>query len=98
MQSRPSSIELVIVSYFPNLFSAKSTLEMDLALDCVQLRVTDMINEQLCILYTKVEIEQALSNMHPHKAPGPDSFNAFFFSEVLGHCWGGHVCGDISSS
>ena len=81
MQSRLSSIEYVMVSYLSNLFSAKSTLAIYLVLNYVQPRVTDMINEQLCLPYTKVEIEHALSNMHPHQAPGPDDFNAFFFQK-----------------
>ena len=95
MQSRLSSIEYVMVSYLSNLFSAKSTLAIYLVLNYVQPRVTDMINEQLCLPYTKVEIEQALSNMHPHKAPSPDSFNAFFFFQKYWDIVGEDMCAAI---
>jgi hypothetical protein len=37
---------------------------------------------------TKVEIHEALLQMHPDKAPGPDGFNPAFYQ----HFW--NVCGD----
>jgi len=46
------------------------------------------MNEGLCAPYTRREVEVALKQMHPHKAPGPDGMNPFFyhkFQNVVGN-------------
>jgi len=71
-------ISNVIVQYFSNLFTSTHALAMDDVLDYVPSRFTIDINNLLCAPYTKEEVDRALHQMHPRKAPGPDGMNPFF--------------------
>jgi len=51
------------------------------------------MNDVLCAPYTKTEVEGALHQMHPHKAPGPDGMNALFY-----HKFWGVVGDDVSNA
>ena len=56
-------------------------LELESVLQCIQSRVTEAMNAQLNLPYDKAEIEAALAQMKPHKAPGLDGFNDYFFEK-----------------
>ena len=79
----------MVVTYFDNLFTAANLLDMDDVLSCVETKVTQEINATLCRPYVGTEVEMALKGMHPHKPPGPDGFNAFFYQKY----W--HVVGKV---
>ncbi|GAU30671.1 hypothetical protein TSUD_31430 [Trifolium subterraneum] len=49
-------------------------------------RVTDDDNVVLTAPITKVEIQQALFQMHPDKSPGPDEFNPAFYQRFWEQC------------
>nr|XP_020159783.1 basic proline-rich protein-like [Aegilops tauschii subsp. strangulata] len=52
---------------------------MDVVLDSVPARVTAEMNNGLTAPYTPNEVKNALFQMYPTKAPGPDGYPAHFF-------------------
>ncbi|GAU22462.1 hypothetical protein TSUD_123490 [Trifolium subterraneum] len=75
----------VTKSYFDNLFKPIDG-DHDLVLNLIQPRVTDDDNFFLTAPITKVEIQQALFQMHPDKSLGPDGFNPYFYQRFWEHC------------
>lgn len=49
-------------------------------LECIEPKVTEEMNEMLCGNYSGGEVEIALKQMHPHKAPGPDAIHSFILN------------------
>ncbi|GAU45948.1 hypothetical protein TSUD_238520 [Trifolium subterraneum] len=58
----------------------------DPVLNLIQPRVTDDDNVVLTAPITKVEIQQALFQMHPDKSPGPDGFSPAFYQRFWEQC------------
>ncbi|GAU39328.1 hypothetical protein TSUD_60790 [Trifolium subterraneum] len=75
----------VAKSYFDTLFKQRDG-DHDLVLNLIQPRVTDDDNFVLTAPITKVEIQQALFQMHPDKSPGPDGFNPAFYQRFWEQC------------
>ena len=75
----PDSIAEVAVSYFKNLYSSAYPSRISDVLDSIPTKVTEGMNQSLIKEFTREEIEVALNQMHPTKAPGPDSMSAIFF-------------------
>jgi hypothetical protein len=63
------------------LFTAQSELQPELVCQCVPRKVTDQMAELLCRSFTTEEVEAALFQMSPNKAPGADGFTAGFFQK-----------------
>lgn len=89
-------IEGVFTQYFKEIFSStRSTDEnLDSCLSCIEERVNADMNEKLQKLFTREEIEEALHQMAPLKAPRPDGYNAQFF-QFYWHIVGDEVCNTI---
>ncbi|GAU43270.1 hypothetical protein TSUD_36200 [Trifolium subterraneum] len=75
----------VAKSYFDTLFKPRDG-DHDPVLNLIQPRVTDDDNLVLTAPITKVEIQQALFQMHPDKSPGPDEFNPAFYQRFWEQC------------
>ncbi|GAU38527.1 hypothetical protein TSUD_148090 [Trifolium subterraneum] len=75
----------VAKSYFNTLFKPRDG-DHDPVLNLIQPRVTDDDNFFLTAPITKVEIQQALFQMHPDKSPGPDEFNPPFYQRFWEQC------------
>ncbi|GAU23341.1 hypothetical protein TSUD_237950 [Trifolium subterraneum] len=75
----------VAKNYFDNLFKPRDG-DHDPVLNLIHPRVTDNDNFFLTAPITKVEIQQALFQMHPDKSPGPDGFNPAFYQRFWEHC------------
>ena len=59
-------------NYYKELFStANPNLEAD-SLKKIPCMVTDLMNAELVKEFTEVEVKEALNQMAPLKAPGPD--------------------------
>ncbi|KAH6782581.1 hypothetical protein C2S51_007874, partial [Perilla frutescens var. frutescens] len=69
-------------SYFQKLFTSGENIDMLEALDAVEPVVTVDMNSQLRKPFTKEEIAQALSQMHPLKEQGPDGMSALFYKKA----------------
>ena len=72
--------------YFEEVFTRDDCLEPEELVNLVEAKVTDEMNLSLCKPYSDEEISDALFQIGPLKAPGPDGFPARFFqrnSEIL---------------
>lgn len=81
IQEEEEDIQKVFVNYFSGLFTAKSYLEMEEALEEVDNRVSEEMLRTLSYPFTEAEVTKALFQMHPSKAPGPDGMTANFFQK-----------------
>lgn len=64
---------------YKHLYTTEGTTNMAEVLNHVPMKVTPEMNSKLTASYTEVEVKEALFQMFPTKAPGPDGFPAHFF-------------------
>ena len=73
-------IKQLVVNHFKKLFSAEANGAPEfLTRTSDFLSLTLTLAQELELPFTNSDIQLALKNMHPFKAPGPDGFNAFSF-------------------
>ncbi|XP_019186548.1 PREDICTED: uncharacterized protein LOC109181252 [Ipomoea nil] len=80
------SMKAVILEYYCDIFKTASTSVN--FLHHVQKRVTDDMNSRLLRPFTHEEVKDALFQMAPEKAPGPDGMTPAFYQRfwpVVGH-------------
>lgn len=65
--------------YFQELFWADPSLDASAVLDLLDAKVSEADNIKLCAPFTDEEISDAMFQIGPLKAPGPDGFPARFF-------------------
>ncbi|MCH79466.1 endonuclease/exonuclease/phosphatase family protein, partial [Trifolium medium] len=75
------------LNYFDNLFKANATTH-DQILSLIVPKVTREDNDRLVAPITREKLKEALFQMNPDKAPGPDGFNPAFYQ----HFW--ELCSD----
>ena len=68
-------------NFYQQLFTAQADLQPEKVCDFVPRRVSEQMNEMLCQPFTPEEVEVALFQMGPNKAPGEDGFTAGFFQK-----------------
>ena len=71
-------IQKLASDYFRNLFTASSCIGSPV-FDCIQRRVTATQNASLMAPVEVSEVQAAISDMYPDKAPGLDGMNPAFF-------------------
>jgi 23S rRNA maturation mini-RNase III len=74
-----ADIENAFVHYFQELFTTGDSLEVEACTNHVERKIDAWMNQQLLADFTRSEIYDALQQMAPMKAPGPDGFPACFF-------------------
>jgi hypothetical protein len=82
-------LEQLTCDFYQKLFTAQDELSPELVCAHVPHKVTPLMNDMLDKLFTEEEVEKALFQMAPGKAPGVDGFNAGFFQahwEMLRPC------------
>nr|XP_023911306.1 uncharacterized protein LOC112022914 [Quercus suber] len=72
-----------LVQYYQNLFCLTSQQYCSLATDSIQTVITEEMNSKLSSEFTHLEVKQAINQMAPRKAPGPDGMPPLFYQ----HYW-----------
>uniref|UniRef100_A0A2N9HU49 CCHC-type domain-containing protein n=1 Tax=Fagus sylvatica TaxID=28930 RepID=A0A2N9HU49_FAGSY len=71
-QTNPAEIAQVAVDYFNRIFSSSNPQAIDEVVHEVEGVVTSSMNAELLKPFVKEEVQNALFQMHPSKASGPD--------------------------
>ncbi|XP_073362839.1 uncharacterized protein [Aegilops tauschii subsp. strangulata] len=79
MSLDPEEMAGMATDFYKNLYTSEGTIGMEEVLSHIPVRVNGDMNTKLNAPYTNEEIKEALFQMFPTKAPGPDGFPAHFF-------------------
>jgi hypothetical protein len=74
----------VVADFFKNLYKNDTEVDPKMILELVQPKVTEEMNKDLLREYCDEEIGDALFQIGPLKAPGPDGFPTRFFQRNWG--------------
>jgi hypothetical protein len=80
----PNEMKEMVVAFFYYLYHLDSGVRPELVLDQVGAKVTDDMNHELCKEFSEKEIADAMFQMGPMKAAGPDGFPARFYQRHWG--------------
>jgi len=72
-------LHTIVTNFYSNLFASEGTDNMEEVLSTVLVKVTADMNMILLDRYKEGEVRDALFQMFPTKAPGPDGFLPHFF-------------------
>jgi Mg/Co/Ni transporter MgtE len=75
------AVEDAFVGYFHSIFTAGDNLRVAACIRHVEWKVTPSMNNELLAEFTMEDIGQALQQMAPLNAPGPDDFPAVFYQQ-----------------
>jgi hypothetical protein len=79
-------ISLLTWNFYTGLYTSEGTSGMEEVLQSVPVSVTPEMNDQLMKEFRGEEVKQALFQMFPLKAPGPDGYPAQFFQKHWDLC------------
>lgn len=86
-REKEEHIAEVLVRYFEELFQGNEFVNMDRTLEKVDTLLSTSMKMMMDKPYTKEEVSEALNQMQPTKAPGPNGMYALFtknFGLLLG--------------
>jgi hypothetical protein len=76
---RNKIMQCMVVSYFKSLYTRDPSLDSTPITSLIPEQISEEMNESLCKDFTDEEISDALFQIGPIKAPGPDGFPARFY-------------------
>ena len=75
--SEVSQIKEIVVEYYNSLFTSSNPSDMNEILDAIRPSVSAEMNIQLSKPFSREEVDTAIKEMDPIKAPGPDDMPRF---------------------
>ncbi|RLM79555.1 hypothetical protein C2845_PM12G10610 [Panicum miliaceum] len=84
--TKVEEMHAMVMDFYSNLFKSEGTSNMCMVLNHVPRKVTNEMNKFLCAPFDESEVKNALFQMFPTKAPGPDDFPAHFFQRNWDLC------------
>lgn len=78
-QTEEGIVSKMLIDYYVDLFASSNPHNLESILDGIQEVVTGEMNSKLTAPYTVEEMEIAIKNMAPLKAPGPDGMPPLFY-------------------
>jgi hypothetical protein len=69
------------VRYYEALFTSSSPVNLEAGISAINSKVTTAMNGILMAKFTSEEVKNALDQMAPNKAPGPDGYTAGFYQQ-----------------
>ncbi|KAL4283814.1 hypothetical protein GQ457_16G010140 [Hibiscus cannabinus] len=78
---RLPGLHQIASDYFTSLFSSGECASADVILDCISPSITDDMNATLRAPFTSDEVQAALFQIHPTKAPGIDGRPSSFYRQ-----------------
>jgi hypothetical protein len=76
-----ASVENAFVDYFKDIFTSSMAHDITECTSAIENRLSESMKAGLLAVYTENEVHQALMQMAPIKAPGPDGFSADFYQQ-----------------
>ena len=82
--SDEEEIKRMAKDFYKKLYDSEGTIGMEEVLSHIPRKVDEVMNDMLCASYKESEVKEALFEMYPTKASGPDGFPAHFFHKNWG--------------
>ena len=79
LQEDEEAVSALLVEYYTKLFTSSNPQDLDRILDGVQSVVTNEMRAELEKPYTSEEVGEAIRQMAPLKALGPDGMPLLFY-------------------
>ena len=73
-----------IVDYYQNLFTSASPTNLENTIQHIQPIINEEMNASLVADFEALEVQEAIKQMAPLKAPGPNGIPPIFLSKLLG--------------
>jgi hypothetical protein len=84
VQDTPNEMERMTTSYFQSVYTRDLSIQPRPVVNLFQEVISEEVNETLCRPFSELEISDAIFQIGPLKAPGPDGFPARFYQRNWG--------------